>query len=82
MYVLLHPRTIFGNVCGRLYMYVFWLYMPVYVCVIEYIGIYKQIRTVIFLHMLCYICIYFVYICLYSFIYAYFFAAKSLSRTI
>ncbi len=67
MYVWLHSRTIFRNMSDRLYMYVFWLYMPVYVCMISYISIYKQIQTVIFVHMLCYICI---YLWTYSFIYA------------
>ncbi len=67
---------------GRLYMYVFWLYMPVYVCMIEYISIYKQIQTVMFLHMLCYICIYILYIYVYIRSYMHNFAAKSLSRTI
>ncbi len=51
------------------------LYMPVYicmyaiyavyVCIIAYIDTYKQIQTVIFVHMLCYIHAYFVYIFVY-----------------
>ena len=60
------------SICS--YMHVYACTYAIYACICMYdscINTYKQIQTVIFVHMLCYIRAYFVYIfVIYSFIYA------------